>query len=258
MTICWEAFGTTDVGRVRGHNEDAFLIDEPRGIVLLADGMGGHAAGEVASGLVTETVYRRLARARDSGIAEFRDVFEDSFAAARESLAQEVARDPRHAGMGTTLVAGVLASEGYFRLAHIGDSRAYLLHDGGLEQLTSDHTWVQEEVQAGRLPPAAVRSHPLAHMLTRALGTDSRERPDVLQQEIHPGDVLLLASDGLTGMVDDDALTEILLREAPLPDLAAELVNAANHQGGRDNITAVLVRILPAPDATSEQRRGIV
>ncbi|CAN5210204.1 protein phosphatase 2C domain-containing protein [soil metagenome] len=251
MTIRWEAHGTTDVGRVREHNEDAFLVDEARGIVLLADGMGGHAAGEVASGLATETVYGMLARARDAGIEEFRDVLEDSFAAARDSLAAGAARDPRQAGMGTTLLAGVLDAAGHFRMAHIGDSRAYRLHNGGFEQLTRDHTWVQEEVQAGRLPAAALRSHPLAHMLTRALGADSGERPDLIQQELHPGDLLLLASDGLTGMVDDEALAEILRREAPLSDLAAELVAAANRGGGRDNITAVLVRILQAPDAAS-------
>lgn len=247
MTIRWESAGQTDVGRVRQGNEDAFLTDPERGIFLVADGMGGHAAGEVASALAREAVGGELARALDAGVedAALPGVLEEAVRAAFAACSDYVAEHPEARGMGTTLTACVLRPDGAFRMAHIGDSRAYLLREGVLEQVTHDHTWVQEEVDAGRLSPDATRTHPLSHVITRALGPGDYAPPDLVEGALRPGDLLLLCTDGLTGMVEDADLALLLSTGLPLPKVAAELVRAANLRGGTDNVTAVLVRVLP-------------
>lgn len=247
MGIAWEAVGTSDTGRVRPGNEDAFLVDAPRGIFLVADGMGGHAAGEIASRLATEAAGETLARAVDgAGSGEaLTAALQEAFSLAHERIARCCADQPRTHGMGTTLTVCVLTPEGSCWIGHVGDSRAYLLRNGHLEQLTVDHTWVQREVDAGRLSPDAVRRHPLAHILTRVLIADVREEPDLLAPAIQPADLLLLASDGLTGMLEDAEIARILTQPHPLRKLTATLVREANARGGVDNITAVLVRILP-------------
>jgi protein phosphatase len=245
--IGWEVAATSDVGRVRPHNEDAYLTDEERGLFLMADGMGGHAAGEVASRLAVDTVYAALrgSAGGDAAGDRLEGVLRASFAAAYQAIHDRCEEDPRCRGMGTTLVACVLERDGRFHIGHIGDSRDYHLRGGALEQITHDHTWVQREIDAGRLSPARARKHPLSNVITRALGADGSEPPDVLVGELAPGDLLLLATDGLTGMVDDAQLAALLVEEAPLPQMAQRLVEAANRGGGTDNITAVLVRALP-------------
>lgn len=146
--------------------------------------------------------------------------------------------------MGTTLTALALATDDRsFTIAHIGDSRAYLYRQGALTQLTADHTWVQQQVDAGLLTPEEARRHPLASMLTRALGISDDPEVDIIHGELEPGDLILLCSDGLTGMVDDAELAAILARDdLPLDGLARELTAAANRNGGMDNITAILIR----------------
>lgn len=245
--VRWEVVSATDVGRVRAHNEDAVLTDAARGLVLVADGMGGHAAGEIASHLAVETVHTALAHAVDSQTREnpLERAMEAAVLAAGEAIAARAEDDPRCRGMGTTLLACVLDSDGSFRLAHIGDSRAYRFRDDVLEQLTHDHTWVQREVDAGRLSAARARRHPLSNVITRALGADSREAPDLIRGDLRPGDLLLLATDGLTGMVDDPDLA-VILRDAPFGDLPALLVDAANDAGGTDNVSAAVVRVFAA------------
>jgi serine/threonine protein phosphatase PrpC len=246
VRVSWEAAGATDVGRVRPHNEDSFLIDAPRGVFLVADGMGGHAAGEIASAIATESVGSALRQATDGGLREdaLEEVMRQSFHNAHMSIVNYSAIKPETKGMGTTMTALVLCDDGTFRLGHIGDSRAYVLRHGELEQVTRDHTWVQREVDAGRITERGARRHHLSHVLTRALGADSLDHPDVFSGTLLPGDIVLLASDGLTGMLTDRMIRRVLTRPAELADLVAALIVGANERGGRDNITAVLVRML--------------
>lgn len=246
MRVSWEAAGGTDVGRVRSHNEDAFLIDAPRGVFLVADGMGGHAAGEVASALAAESVGSALRQGVDGGLRTelLEEAMRESFHSAHMAIINYSATKPETKGMGTTLTALVLCDDGSFRLGHIGDSRAYVLRDGELQQVTRDHTLVQREIDEGRLTERGARRHHLRHVLTRALGADSLDAPDVYVGTFLPGDLVLLASDGLTGMLTDRMIRRILAREAELAELVATLIIDANDRGGRDNITAVLVRII--------------
>jgi PPM family protein phosphatase len=248
MIIRWDAAGTTDVGRVRRGNEDTFLVDAARGVFLVADGMGGHAAGEVASALAAETVAGALVRAVDEGRSaeELEPLVADAFNAAGKEIDRCCRDDPRKSGMGTTLTLCVLRPDGACILGHIGDSRAYRLRDGQLTLLTRDHTWVQREVDAGRLQPSAAESHPLSHILTRVLSADLPPQPDVLRSGVRPGDVLLLCTDGLHGLVPEAELQRIAASGSPLLESLAEMIRQANAAGGRDNITAVAVRILPA------------
>ncbi|MDB4951291.1 MAG: protein phosphatase domain protein [Gemmatimonadetes bacterium] len=245
MSLRWQAVGLSDVGRVRQGNEDSFLVDAARGVFLVADGMGGHAAGEVASAMAAATVGGALAHAVDGGSTgkALDAVLVDSFRSAHLAIEARSADDPETRGMGTTLTACAVSAAGEARMGHVGDSRAYLLRGGVLTQVTRDHTWVQREVDAGRLSPRGARTHRLAHIITRALGADSPDAPDLLAFPVAPGDVLLLATDGLSGPLDDDAIARILASPAPLGERAAALIAAANAAGGPDNITAVLVLI---------------
>lgn len=245
MSIRWEATGRSDPGRVRQQNEDHFLLDPARGLFLVADGMGGHAAGEIASELAARTVGEMLGEAvdRDTDEAEMEAALRASFAAAHRAIVAFCARSPRSRGMGTTLTTCILRASGTFHLGHIGDSRAYRLRGGTLKQLTRDHTWVQEEVDAGRLSPAAARAHRHAHVITRALSAETRDEPDVLAGHTLPGDLLLLASDGLTGMLGDEEIAHILRGEGSLDERTEALVREANRAGGADNITVLLVRV---------------
>ena len=235
----------SDVGRVRKGNEDSFTVDEP--LFAVADGMGGHQGGEVASSLALET------------IAGGDGPLEELVRRANEAVHSRAAKDPGLAGMGTTLTA--LRADGeVLRLAHVGDSRAYLLRDGTIQRLTKDHTVVERLVDEGRLTPQEAEIHPQRSILTRALGVDETLQVDQGAIEPRPGDRLLLCSDGLTGMIGEDQITRILA-EHPDPQAAADaLVEAANQAGGQDNITAVVIDVLkglgrdtaaPAAHATS-------
>jgi len=245
VTIAWQAAGATHTGRRRRGNEDAHRLDPDRGIFLVADGMGGHAAGEIASGVVSATVERVLVAAADAGSAG--EGWDEALRGAAREAHDEMSRccsdDPRKAGMGTTLTACVLESDGVCHIGHIGDSRAYLLRDGDLLQLTDDHTWVRREVEAGRLPPEEAAKHPFTHILTRVLSADLSPEVDVLTTDLRPGDLLLLATDGLYNMLPDPTILTILSTDAPLPTLASDLITAANRAGGADNITVIVARV---------------
>jgi protein phosphatase len=247
VKVRWRAAGASDVGRVRQGNEDAFLLDEARGIFLVADGMGGHAAGEIASGIAARAVGGTLQEGVDRGLAadDLAHSMVDSFRAADRAIAEHVAAHPETLGMGTTVTAMVLCTDGTYRMGHIGDSRAYLLRDRQMAQLSRDHTWVQREVDLGRLTPSAARKHPYSHILTRALGADPSDDPELLGGELEAGDQLLLCSDGLTGMVSDRALSRILQEGGTPEDRVREMITVANRRGGRDNITAIVIDILP-------------
>src|SRR5690606_21762654 len=163
--------------------------------------------------------------------------------AANRAILEAADDDPARSGMGTTLTALALPPDAdAFTIAHVGDSRAYLVRAGELRQLTTDHTWVQQQVDAGLLTPDEARRHPLSSMLTRAVGLVPDPEVDIIRGGLEPGDLLLLCSDGLTGMVDDDELLAILARDLPLDQIAHDLIDAANRNGGADNITAILIR----------------
>jgi len=260
----------TDVGRVREGNEDAYLVDDAMGLVAVADGMGGHRAGEVASATALEALRSAITHGRP-----LRESMED----ANEAVFTKSLTDEELRGMGTTLTAATLVTGGTVLVGHVGDSRAYLLHDGELRQVTVDHSLVEELVREGRLTADEAAVHPQRSIITRALGVDASVEVDVYPVELAPGDRLLLCSDGLTGLVQAETIAATLRREEDPARAAAALIDAANVAGGEDNITAVVVAVTddpplravsepvapieatvveeePAPDAGERRRRG--
>jgi PPM family protein phosphatase len=234
------SFAGTDVGRARSGNEDSYFCG--RTVFAVADGLGGHQGGEVASAAAVEP----LAALDGREFAEPGEAAEALAAAIREgnaAILERAAGDPGLWGMGTTVTAAALAGERHLQLAHVGDSRAYLLRDGSLEQLTTDHTVVGELVRRGRLTPEQAAIHPERSILTRAVGLDPRipvDTPDPV--ELRDGDQVLLCSDGLTEAVDDDRIAELLSAGADGEAACRSLIDAANAAGGPDNITVVLLR----------------
>ena len=228
-------FGSrTDIGCLRDHNEDSLVVAPP--LFAVADGMGGHAAGEVASEIAVNVLAER-APAHPDPEALGRAVEEANRAiivAAHEGRGRE--------GMGTTMTAAMLEGERLI-IAQVGDSRAYLLHQGKLQQLTRDHSLVAMMVEAGQLTSEEARVHPRRSVITRALGTDPSTKPDLYEIDVEAGDRLLLCSDGLYGMVEDPAIQAIMTRTADPQRCASQLVNEAIAAGGNDNVTVVVVDI---------------
>jgi serine/threonine protein phosphatase PrpC len=235
------SFAGTDVGRARSGNEDSYFCG--RTVFAVADGLGGHQGGEVASAAAVEP----LAALDGRELAEPAEAAEALTAAIREANAailDRAAGDPGLWGMGTTVTAAALAGDRHLQLAHVGDSRAYLLRDGSLDQLSTDHTVVGELVRRGRLTPAQAAIHPERSILTRAVGLDPRipvDTPDPL--ELRDGDQVLLCSDGLTEAVDDDQIADLLSSTPDGTAACQALIDAANAAGGPDNITVVLLRV---------------
>lgn len=222
----------SDIGRLRQRNEDAYLIKEP--LFVVADGMGGHRGGDVASTLALETIGSAA-----STEATPRALVDEIKRANRTVLERgESDRDLR--GMGTTLT-GVLTEDAKAHVVHVGDSRAYLFRDGALQQLTEDHTLVQRMVREGRLTEDEAAQHPQRSILTRALGVDEDIPVDELSLDIHPGDRLLLCTDGLTNMLERDRIQEILESERDPQSVCDKMVDAANRAGGDDNITVIVL-----------------
>jgi protein phosphatase len=225
----------TDRGRVRDTNEDAHLVDERLALFAVADGMGGHRAGEVASWTAIEALRAAVADGRSVS---------DAIERANEAVFERAAADPDLGGMGTTMTAIVVAGGRRLLIGHVGDSRAYLLHDGALRRLTDDHSLVEELVREGRLTPEQAEAHPQRAIITRALGVDGEIDVDVYTVTVDAGDRLLVCSDGLTTMVRDRDV-ERIVRDADNPQRAAEeLVDAANSAGGEDNVTVVVVEVV--------------
>jgi protein phosphatase len=238
-----ETHAATDRGQLRSNNEDAYLVLAQQRVFAVADGMGGHAAGEVASQLAIDSVAQ-LRVPSDATAADLSELLTSAIVRANQTISEDGERVVAHSGMGTTLTAlGVTADLQTAVLGHVGDSRAYRLRGGELEQITRDHTWVQEQIESGALAPAQARSHLYAGVLTRALGTQEAVEVDTSVLEIESGDVYLLCSDGLTGMVADESIAAILRNDGSLAESADRLITEANARGGRDNITVVLVRV---------------
>lgn len=241
-TVEFTCAGRTDVGVVRAENEDAFVLMPERGVFIVADGMGGHAAGEVASTMAVEIIGRGLAdaqgRSDDAVVETMRRVITEANCAIFERTASE--QDKR--GMGTTVTALLLNGPRY-HIGHVGDSRAYVLRGHRLTLITKDHSYVQEQVDAGHLTPEEARVHPYSNVITRCVGANAEVVPDIYVGPVRVGDTYLLASDGLTGMLDDPDLYAILVSGGSPPELVGRLIAEANRRGGLDNITAILVRI---------------
>lgn len=248
-----KAFGLTHVGRQRQHNEDSFLVKDDAGLYLVADGMGGHAAGEIASRIAAESVAEFIEHtvsedgtwpyAYDETTTRATNRLTAALKVANTRVLEAMRKDSRLRGMGTTVVACLVDGE-QASVAHVGDSRAYLIRDGELSRITDDHSWVFEQVQAGMISADEAERHPLRNVITRALGGALTVVPDASEISLKPGDTFLLCSDGLTGMVpEDDILRIVLENEASLEKACECLIERANERGGYDNITTVLVRV---------------
>jgi protein phosphatase len=235
-----ELAAITHTGQVRRSNEDSHLVEPP--LFVLADGMGGARAGEVASRLCIEA-FRSMG---SEGEPEER--LRRAIAAANNRIFEQAQSDPAVAGMGTTATAA-LVRDGSVSFGHVGDSRAYLYRDGGLQQISDDHSLVGELVRRGALSADEAEAHPQRSVITRAVGTEPDVEVDTWTIEGREGDVFLICSDGLSDMVGDDGLARILGERASLADTARELVRAANAAGGQDNTTALLFRLGDGPAA---------
>ena len=241
----------TDPGRVRTNNEDAVTLDEEHGVAVLADGMGGYNAGEVASGMATTFIRSELvgwlsSGAQKASAAQAARALEICVQKANTSILKAAVSNPQYAGMGTTLVVAVFRGQSLV-LGHVGDSRCYRLRAGTLTQLTKDHSMLQEQVDAGLLTPEQAAIAPGKNLLTRALGVEETVHMDVATHQVVGGDLYLMCSDGLTDMLDTPGMAMVLKSDAPLAQLAQELVNQANAHGGRDNIAVVLMKALASP-----------
>ena len=232
--------GKTDTGKKRTNNEDSYLADQALGLYAVADGIGGHSGGEVASRMAVEIVRNELREHPATG--QELSVLASAFQIANRRIVESGERDPALSGMGTTLTA-LFLDGATAHLAHAGDSRAYLQRDGILEQVTDDHSVVAEQVRAGLIRPDQAKKSAYRHIITRALGIEPELPVDQKRLELKQGDIFLLCTDGLTEMVEDP-LIERVLRQERLPDAAAErLIRTANEHGGVDNITVVVIRI---------------
>jgi protein phosphatase len=251
--------GRTDVGIIRSGNEDNFLMVPDRGIFVVADGMGGHAAGEVASEMAVRYVARELGSLKGLGDDQVADRMRTAVRAANGAIFQRTLTEHDKRGMGTTVTSLVLYDT-RFLIGQVGDSRAYLHRDGNLIQLTKDHSYVQEQVDAGYLTPEQARSHPYSNVITRCVGANSDVMPDIYLGTVKAQDLFLLASDGLTGMLDDPQLADILSGDRMPQERVDALITEANRHGGLDNITAVIVRIdavdAPVNDVTQITQPG--
>jgi len=247
----------TDTGLQRANNEDSIVIDESRQLAVLADGMGGYNAGEVASGMATAFICTELSRwlveaGAQASARDVRRAMEICVDNANRAILHAAHTNPQYSGMGTTLVVAVFQDERVL-VGHIGDSRCYRWRGSHLSRITRDHSLLQEQIDAGLITPhqASVSVH--RNLVTRALGVEDTVLLEVGDHRVEPGDLYLLCSDGLTDMVDEEAIAGLLDQEMTLPDKARALIARANAQGGRDNISVILVQA-----AGAEGRRGLI
>jgi serine/threonine protein phosphatase PrpC len=231
----------TNTGMIRPGNEDSFFTDPVAGFFIVADGMGGHAAGEIASEMAVRIVADELRIVKDIDDDVVHHV---TVAMKRANLAiyERTLTEVDKQGMGTTASLLILR-DGKYLIGQVGDSRVYLLREGVLTQLTKDHSYVQEQVDAGFLTPEQARYHPYSNVITRCVGAGPDVEPDTYTGIVKPGDIYLVASDGLTGMVDDRRLQALLQSRAPAQKVVGALISEANGRGGLDNITAIVVRV---------------
>ena len=238
--VHFAAAAVSDRGRKRPSNEDAFGYSVEHGVYVVCDGMGGAAAGEIASSLAVDEMLRLLNTRAEA--APMPQTAEQAICAANQAIFSRSQRNYQLNGMGTTLVS-LVAQESRVWVLNIGDSRCYRLRNLHLDQLTQDHSLVEEQVRLGRMTPSEALRSPLRNIITRALGTQDQVTPDIFEMDAVPGDLFLLCSDGLTREVTDAQIAAMLSNNHPLEDLCASLVHAAKKAGGHDNITCLLVRV---------------
>jgi len=246
----YEFCARTDPGLVRGNNEDSLTFDAPAQLAVLADGMGGYNAGEVASGMATAFIASELARwlGQAGKQAHGKDVqraMQICVENANRSIFHAATTNAQYAGMGTTLVVAVF-HQSRLILGHVGDSRCYRFRDGQLFQLTKDHSLLQEQMDAGLITPEQAATSLNKNLVTRALGVDDSVLLEINEHRLESGDLYLLCSDGLTDMVDDVSLAHILASDRTMDAMADECIRQANEQGGRDNVSVLLVKVAEA------------
>jgi len=241
----------TDVGVVRTGNEDTYLMASDRGFFVVADGMGGHAAGEVASEMASRLISEEFRPVKGMTDDELMAQMVAAIRSANGAIFKRTLQEQDKRGMGTTATVLALLPRRYL-IGQVGDSRAYLLRGGVLTQLTKDHSYVQEQVDAGRLSADEARVHPYANVITRCVGSNGDVTPDLYLGTLEGGDLILLASDGLTGMLDDDDLLEIMKTDLDLEAMVDKLIADANRRGGLDNITTILIRVEAVAPPTGE------
>ncbi len=250
-TLKIDARGITDVGQRRDHNEDAFLVDEPLGLFIVADGMGGHAGGGTASRLAVETIQAAVRHARDAEPEIFGasapvedsavpDVLREAVEEACAVIFRTAQGSPELAGMGTTVTAALVDGRIAY-VAHVGDSRCYLLREGRIYQVSEDHSLVNEQLKAGAISPDEAKHSRFRNIITRSVGFEQQVQVDLMGLELEAGDALVVCCDGLSNLVDDDEILHIV--EESTIDLApGRLVALANDRGGDDNITVIVIR----------------
>lgn len=240
----WRGVGLSDTGRVRQSNQDAFAVVNEAAIWIIADGMGGRPGGDVASHLAVQSMTDVLSSPQE-GIQEQRDRLRTAIRAANDVIQMKARRHPELIGMGTTVVALTVFAEPepIAVVAHVGDSRAYCYRHGELTQLTRDHSFQEKAVAEGLLTRAEAAAHPLRHVLTRAVGTEPFVEPDIVTHPLEPDDLLMLCTDGLTKMLDDEVIRHIMATSGPSPAaFCRRLIDEANRCGGEDNISVIVVR----------------
>lgn len=234
--------GKSDVGRKRSNNEDALIIRSDLGFLAVADGMGGAASGEVASSLFVDTALELMSAGspNPNGIAA--ELIQKTFLVANERILKQARENPLHQGMGCTAELLAFQDQNYI-LGHVGDSRTYLLRGGKLRQVTKDHSLVQEQLDRGLITSVEARTHSMRNVIVRAVGVGKTLAVDIIRGKVQEGDLFLLCSDGLTDMVEDDAIYRLLTLPFELEMRAAKLVEAGNAAGGHDNITVALCQL---------------
>jgi protein phosphatase len=247
-----KAIGQTDVGQRRDHNEDSFLVDEALGLFIVADGMGGHAGGGTASRLAVDTIQGSVMEARDrepglfgapTGVDEspLPDVLREAVEAACTKIFLTAQGSPELAGMGTTVTAALLDGRTAF-IAHVGDSRCYLLREARIYQVSEDHSLVNEQLKAGAISLDEAKHSRFKNIITRSVGFEQQVQVDLMGIELEAGDILLICCDGLSNLVDDAEILHVA-QEAPLDHTPARLIELANERGGDDNITVVVIGV---------------
>lgn len=243
----------SDVGKKRSANEDSHFADQELKLFVVADGMGGHAAGEVASKIAVDAIADFIQFTNHDKDITWPYEFDESLSmngnrlktaiqTAHAKVLETTGNKKELQGMATTVVA-ILVEEGKTQVAHVGDSRAYLIREGKLIQITSDHSWVNEQLRSGAITSSQARNHPYRNIVTRALGGPNPVDVDVSQEEMLDGDIILLCSDGLNTMItDEDILTIVSENAEDIEKACQALIDRANQNGGEDNITAILVK----------------
>jgi serine/threonine protein phosphatase PrpC len=261
-----QAGARTDLGRVRKNNEDCYEIEPALNLYVLSDGMGGQAHGEVASKLAVQTIVTHCQQAENSratpifgepqpDVSERTNRLTSAIHLANRKVYEAAAANAEQNGMGATIVAAWIEGQ-RLSLAHVGDSRAYLLRAGSLDQLTADHSLVAEKVRVGILTPQEADASELQSVLTRAVGTNATIQVDADEQMLLAGDSLLLCSDGLTRMVTDPEIASTLLTSTSAQEAADRLVELANENGGVDNVSVIVLRVLQKSEGVLERLKA--